>query len=232
MPFKSKAQQRFMFAAEDRGEVPRGTAKRWAEETPNIKKLPEKVKKKRSKVEKKGFEMGVAKKCIEIMEKAAIRYSPAAALKNPQEIPLNYSPAPGGPESFSPDPAIIAKINRFMNTETVESIIEKINRDPKIPSEQKQKLIRDILGWEQQYSGDSGKDTVRIGEATGIAGGLLLAYLMSRNAGIESNWLKALLAGAIILTSGIVGNVVGKTMASSHRPVHPGPISFSKWKGY
>lgn len=51
MPFKSKAQQRFMFAAEARGEVPKGTAKTWAEHTPNIKKLPE--KKKQSKTEKK-----------------------------------------------------------------------------------------------------------------------------------------------------------------------------------
>lgn len=46
MPFKSKAQQRFMFAAESRGDVPKGTAKRWAEETPNIKGLPQRVKNK------------------------------------------------------------------------------------------------------------------------------------------------------------------------------------------
>ena len=44
MPFKSKAQQRFMFAAEERGEIPKGTAKRWAKETKNIKSLPEKKK--------------------------------------------------------------------------------------------------------------------------------------------------------------------------------------------
>jgi hypothetical protein len=42
MPFKSKAQQRYMFAAEARGELPKGTAERWAHETPDIKKLPEK----------------------------------------------------------------------------------------------------------------------------------------------------------------------------------------------
>jgi len=40
MPFKSKAQQKWMFAAEARGEVPKGTARRWAHETPNIKNLP------------------------------------------------------------------------------------------------------------------------------------------------------------------------------------------------
>lgn len=48
MPFKSKAQQRFMFAAEDRGEVPKGTAKRWAKHTESIKDLPEKVHSKES----------------------------------------------------------------------------------------------------------------------------------------------------------------------------------------
>jgi len=46
MPFKSKAQQRFMFSAESRGEVPKGTAKEWADSTPSIKKLPEKVREK------------------------------------------------------------------------------------------------------------------------------------------------------------------------------------------
>lgn len=39
MPFKSKAQQRFMFAQHP------GIAKRWAKETLSIKKLPEQVKK-------------------------------------------------------------------------------------------------------------------------------------------------------------------------------------------
>lgn len=41
MPFKSKRQQRFMFSAESRGELPKGTAKKWAEHTPDIKSLPE-----------------------------------------------------------------------------------------------------------------------------------------------------------------------------------------------
>lgn len=45
MPFKSKAQMKKFFAMEKRGEIPPGTAERWAEETPNIKKLPKKKKK-------------------------------------------------------------------------------------------------------------------------------------------------------------------------------------------
>jgi hypothetical protein len=32
-----------MFAAEARGDVPEGTARRWAHHTPNMKKLPEKA---------------------------------------------------------------------------------------------------------------------------------------------------------------------------------------------
>ena len=44
MPFKSKAQQRYMFAAESRGDIEPGTAERWAKETKNIKDLPEKAK--------------------------------------------------------------------------------------------------------------------------------------------------------------------------------------------
>ncbi len=43
MPLKSKAQQRFLFAAEARGEIPKGTAKKFVKETPKSKlaKLPE-----------------------------------------------------------------------------------------------------------------------------------------------------------------------------------------------
>jgi hypothetical protein len=47
MPFKSKAQQKWMFAAEAKGEIKKGTAERWAKHTPNIKALPKKAKKKR-----------------------------------------------------------------------------------------------------------------------------------------------------------------------------------------
>jgi hypothetical protein len=43
MPFVSKHQQRFFFAAESRGELPAGTARRWAHET-DFSKLPEKKK--------------------------------------------------------------------------------------------------------------------------------------------------------------------------------------------
>lgn len=47
MPFSSKAQQRFMFAAEARGDLPKGTARRWAHHTDDIKDLPERVEDKK-----------------------------------------------------------------------------------------------------------------------------------------------------------------------------------------
>lgn len=53
MPFRSKAQQRWMFAAEARGEVPPGTARRWMEETPNFKRLPERVGRKTGRPRKR-----------------------------------------------------------------------------------------------------------------------------------------------------------------------------------
>ena len=43
MSFKSKAQQGLFFAKEARGELPKGTAERWAKHTPNISDLPEHV---------------------------------------------------------------------------------------------------------------------------------------------------------------------------------------------
>lgn len=51
MPFKSRAQQRLFFAKEERGELPKGTALEWAHHTPDIKKLPEHVKKKKQEKE-------------------------------------------------------------------------------------------------------------------------------------------------------------------------------------
>jgi hypothetical protein len=47
MPFKSKAQQRKMFSLEEQGKLKKGTAEEWAKETPDIKKLPNKVKKRK-----------------------------------------------------------------------------------------------------------------------------------------------------------------------------------------
>ena len=52
MPFKSKAQQRYMFAAESRGDIEPGTAERWAKHTPDIKHLPERVKAKKAALQR------------------------------------------------------------------------------------------------------------------------------------------------------------------------------------
>jgi hypothetical protein len=47
MPYKSKSQVRLFHAMEDRGELPKGTAHRWAEHTSDIKSLPEHKKHKK-----------------------------------------------------------------------------------------------------------------------------------------------------------------------------------------
>lgn len=49
MPFLSRSQSRLFFAKERAGELPKGTALRWAHETDDIKKLPNKVRRKRMK---------------------------------------------------------------------------------------------------------------------------------------------------------------------------------------
>jgi hypothetical protein len=54
-PFKSKAQEKYLFANEP------GIAKRWAKETPDIKKLPEK---KPAKEQKSGIKTVKHKKVI------------------------------------------------------------------------------------------------------------------------------------------------------------------------
>jgi hypothetical protein len=50
VPFRSEAQRKFMFAAQARGDIPKGTAERWQEHTPKGKKLPEHVKKTASQI--------------------------------------------------------------------------------------------------------------------------------------------------------------------------------------
>jgi len=54
MPFKSKSQQRFMFAAAGRGEIPKKTVMEFAHATKNIKNLPEQ-KSSRDKAYKKAM---------------------------------------------------------------------------------------------------------------------------------------------------------------------------------
>jgi len=53
MPFKSKAQLKKFFAMEARGQLPKGTTKKWIAETQSIKKLPNRVKKSKPKKTKK-----------------------------------------------------------------------------------------------------------------------------------------------------------------------------------
>jgi len=43
MPFRSQAQERYMFWAQKHGKLKPGTADNWAHETPDIKALPDRV---------------------------------------------------------------------------------------------------------------------------------------------------------------------------------------------
>ena len=52
MPFKSKAQMRKFAAMEQAGELPPGTFDRWLRETKNLKRLPERKSRGRSKRER------------------------------------------------------------------------------------------------------------------------------------------------------------------------------------
>jgi hypothetical protein len=102
MPFKSKAQQRFMFAAEDRGDLSKGTAKRWAKHTPDIKHLPAHAKKtKHAEMLEMAYHLGV-KEAMEkegfvesalgsLVTKSAPLWAPAAvgyAMADPENRPM------------------------------------------------------------------------------------------------------------------------------------------------
>ena len=55
MPFKSQAQRRYMYAAAERGDVPKSVVDEFEEKTPKNKKLPKKVKKAESVIQAKSF---------------------------------------------------------------------------------------------------------------------------------------------------------------------------------
>lgn len=67
MPFKSQAQRRLFYHKEQTGELPKGTAERWAKHTPDIKHLPEHVK----HHAKKAYEEGV-KAAVNSLTKSAM----------------------------------------------------------------------------------------------------------------------------------------------------------------
>ena len=99
MPFTSRAQQRFMFAAEARGELPEGTARRWAHETKDIKKLPERVRKQREAgakdaLKKFGLDLSWAQPAIEWTVNNAPQL-PDMARQVIQEHPLLSTAATG-----------------------------------------------------------------------------------------------------------------------------------------
>lgn len=52
MPYRSKSQRRAFFAMEAAGELPKGIAERWQDETPKGKRLPERVKPKAVKAKR------------------------------------------------------------------------------------------------------------------------------------------------------------------------------------
>lgn len=222
MPFKSDAQRRYMFWAENRGKIPKGTSKRWAKETPNIEDLPERAKKKKKRIKKAAFDIGIATAAIKFL-KSASDYSGFSS---------SASAAKGkGLGSFLPNKDILNKINQFMETETASSMAEKIEKDKTLSRGQKDKIISNIMGFQQHYGGMA-KDYTLAGEATGLVGGALLSYLLMRNSKIKSPMTKALLGGAIMLASGVTGNLVGKSLGSGFKQAKPGPIRYSKWKGF
>ena len=62
MPYKSKAQMRKFFAMEAKGELPKGKAEEWAEETKDMKHLPERKGKTRLQKAKDKLKKGMSGK--------------------------------------------------------------------------------------------------------------------------------------------------------------------------
>lgn len=89
MPYSSKAQMRYFFAAEKEGKLPEGTARRWAHETTakgkDLKKLPDKAKKK-SKKEDVTSELN---KAAALVKQAASGVNTATRMAMPKHVMAN-----------------------------------------------------------------------------------------------------------------------------------------------
>jgi len=93
MPFKSKAQMRYFFAAEKEGKLPTGTARRWAHESKDagvdLKKLPEKKKEESSGNRKMDKKEVLAKIKEKIKKEATVGTNTANALAKPKKAISN-----------------------------------------------------------------------------------------------------------------------------------------------
>jgi hypothetical protein len=118
MPFKSKAQQRLFFAKEQRGELPKGTAKRWAKHTPDIKKLPE-----RKGSEKKSFVRGFV---TTFLAKLGMSKEAAAKTLTPVLVKLAEQPPP---PSGIPAPVVSTKeLETLENARKAQKAREELGR--------------------------------------------------------------------------------------------------------
>jgi len=129
MPFKSKAQQRFMFAAESRGEVPKGTARRWAHHTPDIKSLPEKKHTKKAMLYVLVSKLQKRAALQKITDHLAKRADANAAPQTPQTGPMQPMQA-GQPSSVAMAPRksddIAKNISQFGSTHRGRAAYERL----------------------------------------------------------------------------------------------------------
>jgi hypothetical protein len=70
MPYRSNSQRRYFYAAEKRGELPKGTAAEWEAHTPKNKKLPERLHAKKKQIKKSSALVALAQSGDEIAQLA------------------------------------------------------------------------------------------------------------------------------------------------------------------
>lgn len=95
MPYASKAQMRYFFAAEKEGKLPEGTARRWAHETKergtDLKTLPDHKKKSKKQMKKSASVFFDLSKIASIAKLAASGVNTATRLPLPKKIAGGHS---------------------------------------------------------------------------------------------------------------------------------------------
>lgn len=121
MPFKSDAQRKFMFAAEKRGDVPKGTAEEFAAATPKGKDLPEHVKKKNKDMSKSAID--TLKAMNEKLDEEFLKGSQAGCPPNDMNDLTSLEKANEGEDDASGD------IDKGLKASVVNSMARRIRTE-------------------------------------------------------------------------------------------------------
>ena len=182
MPFKSKAQARYFAWAEEHGELPKGTFKKWLKHTPGkLKNLPEHVSS--GKKKKKRKRKSHTKEAYKVK-----------ATSNTERYIENV---------LKSIPHTTKKVKRMLNEQDVNRIMQRIKNDPYLKEEERRQLAK---GFQKALKYSHPKSNLR-NYFLGSLAGMALGYYTSREMAKKnvSPWMRKLIQSLSTVAGGVGG---------------------------